>query len=101
MEGLRRNAALASALTAVTAAVVGVILNLALWFAMHVLFSATTKLAAGPIRMELPVPASLDLAAALLSAVALFAAFRLNLGMAKLLGGAAFAGICLHLAGLV
>lgn len=100
MEGLRRNAALSAALTAVTAAVVGVILNLALWFAIHVLWTATTRVDAGPLGMELPVLSSLDWAAAALSALALFAAFRLKLGTATLLGGAATAGLALHLAGL-
>ncbi|MCE5973532.1 chromate efflux transporter [Sinirhodobacter sp. WL0062] len=100
MERLRKNANLSAALTAVTAAVVGVILNLAIWFAMHVIWREVMRLQAGPVSLELPVMASIDWAAAALAALALVAVFRLKLGMATVLGGAALAGIALHLAGL-
>lgn len=100
MERLRANAALSSALSAVTAAVVGVILNLAVWFAIHVVWREVVRLEAGPLSVELPVPASIDWAAAALSALAILAVFRLRLGMAAVLGGAAAAGVALHLAGL-
>ncbi|OOY28491.1 chromate transporter [Thioclava sp. L04-15] len=100
MERLRRNTALSAALSAVTAAVVGVILNLAIWFAMHVIWREVTHLAAGPVSVDVPVMASIDWAAAALSVLALIAVFRLKLGMATVLGGAAMAGIVLHLAGL-
>jgi chromate transporter len=100
MEGLRSNRALSAALSSVTAAVVGVILNLALWFALHVIFDEHLRVTAGPIDLELPVWSSLDLPAAILSALALLAVFRLKLGMATVLGGAALLGLLLHLAGL-
>ena len=61
IEDLRGNRALSAALTAVTAAVVGVILNLAVWFAIHTVFAATTRLDTGPLSLELPVPASIQL----------------------------------------
>jgi len=93
MERLRQNRALASALTAVTAAVVGVILNLAIWFAVHVIFDEVVIWRAGPLTMELPVPASIDWWAALLTALAVFAVFRLKLGMVTVLAGAALAGV--------
>ncbi|MBC2835914.1 chromate efflux transporter [Paragemmobacter straminiformis] len=99
MEGLRRNTALAAALTAVTAAVVGVILNLALWFAIHVLWTATARVTAGPLSLELPVLSSTNWPAAALSALALTAVFRFKLGTATVLAGAAAAGLALHLAG--
>lgn len=98
MARLRRNAALSAALNAVTAAVVGVILNLAIWFAMHVIWRKVAHLAAGPVSVDVPVIASIDGAAAL-AVLALIAVFRLRLGMATVLGGAAIAGIVLHLAG--
>lgn len=101
MERLRQNRALSAALSAVTAAVVGVILNLAIWFAIHVVWREVARVEAGPLSLELPVFASIDWAAAILSALALLAIFRLKLGMATVLGGAAALGVTLHLAGLV
>ena len=101
MEGLRSNRALAAALTAVTAAVVGVILNLAIWFALHVIWREIARIETWPLSLELPVLSSIDWAAAALSALALVAVFRLQLGMVTVLGGAAMLGLVLHLVGLV
>ncbi len=101
MERLRSNAVLSAALSAVTAAVVGVILNLAIWFAIHVIWRDVMRVEAGPLSVELPVLASVDWAAAALSALALFAVFRLKLGMATVLAGSAALGLALHLAGIV
>lgn len=100
MEGLRSNKALSAALSAVTAAVVGVILNLSIWFAIHVVWREVGRIEAGPLSIELPVLTSIDWAAAALSALALFAVFRLKLGMTTVLGGAALTGIALYLVGL-
>ncbi len=100
MEGLRQNRALSAALSAVTAAVVGVILNLALWFTLHVIWERVAAVSLGPIRLELPVWSSVDWAAAGLSALALLAVFRLRLGMTTVFDGAAALGLALHLAGL-
>ncbi|MBP7586457.1 MAG: chromate efflux transporter [Thermoanaerobaculia bacterium] len=100
MERLRRNAALSAALTSVTAAVVGVILNLAIWFLVHVVWRQVARVEAGPISIDLPVLGSIDWAAAALSALALVAVFRLRLGMATALVGAAGLGVALHLVGL-
>jgi chromate transporter len=94
-ERLRGNVALAGALAAITAAVVGVILNLALWFGLHVLFR---ELRPGPLALEVPVWRSLDLAAAALVLAALVAVFRFRLGVLTVLGGAAAAGIAWTLA---
>ncbi|MEC7297296.1 MAG: chromate efflux transporter [Pseudomonadota bacterium] len=99
MERLRANRGLSAALTAVTAAVVGVILNLALWFAIHVIFTQVTTWTAGPVALELPRPASVDWAALALTLLALVAVLRLKLGMATVLGGAALAGVVLTLLG--
>jgi chromate transporter len=100
MEGLRANRALSAALTAVTAAVVGVILNLAIWFAVHVIWHRTVRWETGPLSLDLPVPGSINWATAVLTALAILAVFRLRLGMAATLGGAAVAGLCLSLLGL-
>lgn len=99
MERLRGNRGLSAALTAVTASVVGVILNLAIWFAIHVIWREVQRIEAGPLSMELPVPGSIDWIAAALSALALVAVFRLKLGMTTVLAGAAGLGIVLYAAG--
>ena len=93
VERLRRNGALASALAAISAAVVGVILNLACWFALHYWFARVTERAIGPLRLTLPDPASIDWAAAILSAAALVAIFRLRQGTFTVLGVCAAAGL--------
>ena len=64
------------ALSAITAAVVGVILNLAIWFAIHTVFSRVVSVSAGPLQLDVPVPASLNLWAMLLSAAAIVAMLR-------------------------
>ncbi|MDY6949513.1 MAG: chromate efflux transporter [Pseudomonadota bacterium] len=76
MERMRGNAALSGAMAAITAAVVGVILNLAVWFGLHVLFSELTTESLGPLSLEVPVLSSANwpsLTLTLLAAVALFA----------------------------
>ncbi|MBZ9815825.1 chromate efflux transporter [Mesorhizobium sp. CA7] len=93
IEQLRQNRALAGALGAITAAVVGVIMNLALWFALHVVFGKVASVGWG---VEVPVLSSLDWRAALLSAAAMVAMFRLKLGMLPTLAGSALAGLALQ-----
>ena len=101
VERLRGNRALAGALSAITAAVVGVILNLAVWFALHTVFAETQPFAAGPIRFDVPVPTSLNPWALALVAAAVLAVFRFKVGMVPTLAACAGAGVALHLAGLV
>jgi chromate transporter len=100
VERLRSSRALAGALTAVTAAVVGVVLNLAIWFAVHTLFARTTPVAAGPVRFDMPVWASADPVAIGLALIAAVAAFRFKAGVGTLVAGSALAGVALHLAGV-
>jgi chromate transporter len=101
IERLRGNRALSAALTAITAAVVGVILNLAVWFALHVVFREVTTLEEFGLRLAVPDPASIDWAAAALVAAALIAVFRFWIGTGYLLAGAALIGLILHEAGLM
>lgn len=101
MEGLRKNEALSAALSAVTAAVVGVILNLAIWFAIHVVWTEVERVGLGPVQMDLPVLPSINWIAAVLSLLAILAVFRFKLGIATVLGGAAGLGLALHLVGQV
>jgi chromate transporter len=93
IEGLRGNAALTAALAGITAAVVGVILNLAIWFALHTLFAEVRSAWLAGIRIEIPVWESLDIAALLLSAAALVAVFRFRIGPVPLIAMGAGAGM--------
>jgi len=99
VETLRGNRAVAGALSAITASVVGVIANLALWFAIHTLFRAVVPVAIGPLRFDAPVLASADLWALLLAAVAAVAVIRFKAGTITVLLLSSAAGIALHLAG--
>ena len=85
VERLRGNRALSAALTAITAAVVGVILNLALWFAIHTLFGEVREVRIAGAVFETPVLASLNLPALLLAAGAAIAVFRFKVGMIPVL----------------
>lgn len=101
VERLRGNRALAGALSAITAAVVGVILNLAVWFALHTVFAETKPFAAGPVRFDVPVLSSLNPWALALAAAAVLAVFRFKVRMVQTLAACAAVGVALHLAGLV
>lgn len=94
IERLRTNTALSGGLSAITAAVVGVIANLALWLTLHALFTtlAPIEFFAG-LRIDLPVLDSLRLVPALLTALALALIFPLRQGLARTLGICAAAGI--------
>jgi chromate transporter len=81
VERLRANKALSAALATITAAVVGVILNLAVWFGLHVLFAEVATFRLGPLAIAAPQWASLDLAAVALSIVAAVCLLRLRLGI--------------------
>lgn len=95
VEALRGNRALSAALTAITAAVVGVVMNLALWFALHVIFREVRSLEFLGLAPDLPVLSSLDWRAAVLSAVAMMAMLRFKIGMIPTLAAASIAGVML------
>lgn len=93
VERLRANPRLAGALAAVTAAVVGVILNLSLWFALHVLFGSITATWHGPVQIWTPEFASLNVEALALSILAAALLFGLRLGIAGTLAITAMASL--------
>jgi chromate transporter len=93
IEALRQSRPLRAALAAITAAVVGVILNLSLWFGLHVVFARVAERQLGPLRLLVPQLASIDLAAAALVALALLALFRFKLGVPKTLAACAALGM--------
>ncbi len=70
VERLRANVALSGALSAISAAVAGVILNLAVWFGLHVLFGRVERLEAGPVSLPYPDLATLDPVALFLTILA-------------------------------
>jgi chromate transporter len=92
IEALRGNRALSSALSAITAAVVGVILNLAVWFAVHSLFARVGEARAGWVRFDLPEWETLRPASLLIAAAAMVAMLRFRVGMLKTLLASAVAG---------
>ena len=91
---------LEAALSAITAAVVGVILNLAVWFAAHTLFAESAEVQTLGMRLSVPNLASLDIAAALLSAGAIIAMFGFRVGMLPVFAASSALGVALYLAGV-
>jgi chromate transporter len=101
IERLRGNTGLAGALSAITAAVVGVILNLSIWFALHTLFRETVPVHAFPLDFDRPVLTSVDVPALVLSIAAATAIFRFRLGMLTVLAGSCAAGVALRMLGVI
>jgi chromate transporter len=99
VEALRGNRPLGGALAAITAAVVGVILNLAIWFALHVLFGEIAEVRVLAMTIDVPAPASLNLPSLILTLVALVALFHFRFGMIPVLAACAALGVVHHLAG--
>ena len=93
VEALRSNKALSAALAAITAAVVGVILNLAVWFGLQVLFAELRPAVFLGAAVDLPVLASANLPAMALAAACAVAIFRFKFGMISVLLAAALAGV--------
>lgn len=90
-EALRGHRAAGAALAAISAAVVGVIANLAVWFALHVLFRRVVEVGG----VDLPDLASLDWRAAVLTAAAMVAMLRFKLGLVPTLVACALGGLAL------
>jgi chromate transporter len=99
IERLRGNRALSGAMSAITAAVVGVILNLAIWFAIHTIFRKVDPFSFGAIHFDKPVLVSVDPWAAALALAAIAATIFLRVGMLPLLAATSAAGVALYLVG--
>jgi chromate transporter len=97
IEGLRHNRRLSAALTGITAAVVGVIANLSVYFSIHTLFSRTRTIESGPIRVNAPVWATVSPRAVAVCLLAFFLVFRAKLSVLRVLGVCAAVGASLHL----
>jgi chromate transporter len=98
VEQLRANPRLSGALNAITAAVVGVILNLTVWFALHVLFASVTEVRAGPLRWYAFDPLAIDLKVLALAIVAAVLAFAFHRGLVQLVLIMAALGIAVRFA---
>jgi chromate transporter len=96
IERLRGNKLLSSALSAITAAVVGVVLNLAVWFSLHTLFGTVTSARFGPLRLLVPELATVNVAACLVAILALSLTFWWKRGMAVTLAASACLGAVLY-----
>ena len=99
IEALRGRRALDAALGSITAAVVGVVLNLAVWFALHVVFGSVAERHALGIRLLVPDAASVDLGSLAIAAGALVAMLHFGLGMLPTLAASAALGAIWRLAG--
>jgi chromate transporter len=95
VERVNADPRLRGALSFVTAAVVGVILNLTVWFAMHVVFTQVGRVALGPLDISLPVVASFDARALGLVTLAAALMFGLKQGIGRTLALSALAGLAL------
>jgi len=101
VETLRGNLGLSSALATITASVVGVIANLALWFALHVMFREVGVVGGAGWSIDVPALASINVASAALFAAAAWAIFYAKRPILQVLAASALAGVVLYFAGLV
>jgi chromate transporter len=97
IERLRAQRPLSAALSAITAAVVGVILNLAVWFSLHTLFATVETVRVGPLRLLVPEWGTVDPFAVLLALGAFVALLRFRLGVLPTVFGGAALGLGYHL----
>src|SRR5688572_11391375 len=100
VERITGNQRLAAALSGVTAAVVGVVLNLGIWFAIHTLFTEVSTRSFGPGSVPWPAPTSFDPVVAVIALLAAVALFRFRLGLLWVLAGGALLGVVAKLSGV-
>jgi len=93
VESLRQHRGLNAALSCVTAAVVGVILNLSVWFATHTLFGHVDARIYGLVHVDVPAWSTLEPVALLLAAASMIAMLRFKVGMAWTLAASALLGL--------
>lgn len=99
LEGLRRNAFLNSTMQAVTAAAVGMILNLSVWFGLRTLFNHVEHIHFSYFRFDFPNVATIDFWGLALFLCALLAVFRFKIGTAATLIGSSAVGVALYMLG--
>ncbi len=99
VEHVRENRALRGALAGITAGVVGVVLNLTVWFSLHTLFANVHARHVGPVLLQLPEWSTLHAAATFIAVGAAVATFRYHVNMLVLIGACAGLGILWRLSG--
>lgn len=99
IEALRGSRPLHTALSTITAAIVGVILNLSIWFAVHAVFGKVAERQVGWAKLLIPEWGTLNVPALALTVLAMIAMFRFRVGMAKTLAGSALLGLVWKLVG--
>jgi chromate transporter len=97
VEALIGNKSLNAALSAITAAVVGVILNLAVWFALHTVFARVMTVGAPVLSLQMPVLTTINLPALVLATAAIVATFRFKVGMLKTFAACSALGVLYYL----
>lgn len=97
VESLRGNKSLHAAMSAITAAIVGVVLNLAVWFALHTTFGSVRDVRAFGGHLQIPVWCTASVPSLLIAAFAMLAIFRFKLGVIQTIGCSAAIGILYHL----
>jgi len=100
VERLRHNTSIGNALTAVGASVAGVVLNLAVWFALHTAFGTVNERSIGPITIPVPNVSTVNLSAIAIALIAAALVFRLRIGTLKVLAICAVLGAVVALVGL-
>ncbi|GGF09740.1 chromate transporter [Aliidongia dinghuensis] len=102
IEALRGNKALSAALSAITAAIVGVVLNLAVWFAIHTLFGRVDVAHPGfALRLQVPDPGSISIGTLILATAAMLALFRFKVGMIPTLAVCSALGVGSYFLGVM
>lgn len=100
LEWITAQPKLKGALTAIMAAVVGVILNLAVWFALHVFFAKVTLIVAGPLKLWTPTLSSLDWRVVVLAVLSGWLLLFKHWGIPSVLGVASGLALAMRLAGV-
>jgi chromate transporter len=99
VERLRHNVSIRNALTAVGASVVGVVLNLAIWFALHTAFDVVDEISVGPITVPVPDPSTVNFSAIVIALIAATLVFRFKVATLRVLGICALLGAAIALLG--
>jgi chromate transporter len=97
VESLRGNKSLNTAMSSITAAIVGVVLNLAVWFALHTVFGSLRDVYVLGGHLQIPVWHTINIPSVFLAAFAMLAIFRFKLGVIRTIGCSAALGVIYHL----
>jgi chromate transporter len=97
MESLRGNQSLSTAMSSITAVVVGVVLNLAVWFALNTIFGSLQDVYVLGAHVQVPALHTVNVPSLCIAIIALLALFRFKIAMIYTLAGCAALGVAYHL----